>query len=273
MLSTTSLNLKAQILQLLDQMPGNFAALPGEVFSTGMLSLARGAFYLVGLNPGCGSSYPTIRNHVANWSLDSYSAFLNQCWGKRCWNVDCYALQAGANCNCPRGTARHQKAVQKIIERAQPGADPRSVFATNAIFAKSDSADSFRQETRLSLTKAFDACWPIHQFFLSQVRPRVILSLGYAEDASAFSFFRGKANEVGSIYCHPAVPGRKFPSFKWADVKFRLGEEDVATLVVGIRHPSYVRDAADTQEFSDLVARYLGQQANLSFQPTAVGGG
>jgi hypothetical protein len=217
-------NLKAQLIQLLDQMPGNFAALPGEVFATGMLSLARGDFYIAGLNPGSGRSYPTIRDHVANWSLDSYSAFLDQCWKERCWNVDCYGLQVRANCNCPRGTHSLQKAVQKIIEKARPGLDPRKVFATNAVFAKSDSAESFRKETRVSLIKAFDACWPIHQFFLSQIRPRVILSLGYAEGASAFSLFGGKANEVGSIDSH-FVPGRKFPSFKWVDMKFSLGDE------------------------------------------------
>jgi hypothetical protein len=129
------------------------------------------------------------------------------------------------------------------------------VFATNAIFAKSDSAVSFLKETGLSLKKAFDACWPMHQFFLSQVRPRVILCLGY----DAFSLFKGTGSLVGCDGSH-SVHGRKFPSFKWAEMKFNLGDEDnISTLVVGIRHPSYVPDAANTREFSDLVAPYLGQ--------------
>jgi hypothetical protein len=261
-------DLKTQLVKLLDRMPGNFSALPGEVFSTGTSSLRGGDLYVLGLNPGFGTAYPTIRDHVVNWSLESYSAFVDQCWQKRCWNTDCFALQGNARCSCQRGTKAHQRAVQRIVERAKPGQDLRLVFATNAIFAQSASAASFKKQTGLSLSQAFDACWPVHQFFLSHIRPKVILSLGYSQDASAFALIGKKAEIVENVECH-FVSNRKYPSFKWSEMQINLGYGTPLTaLVVGIRHPSYVPDAADTSEFSELIASYINRRANPAVQGT-----
>ena len=261
-----------RLLQLIDQMPGDFANLPGEVFSTGALAMAPGDLYVVGLNPGFGNVYPTIRDHVAEWSLESFSAFTDQCWNERCWNTDCRGLQVDARCTCQRGTHPHQIAVRRIVERARPGLDIRSVFATNAIFARSHSADSFSTEVGLSLGKAFSVCWPIHRYFLSIVRPRVIVSLGYMDGSSAFDLFKRKASLVSSVDAH-FVPGRKFASFKWAEMTFELEAVKLSALVVGVRHPSYVPDAADNETFAHLVAKPMTQKANPRFQPTAFGGG
>ncbi len=252
-----------QLLEILDRMPDNFSSLPGEVFSTGTNSLRPGDLYILGLNPMFGTAYPTIRNHVANWSLDAYSAFTDQCWQKRCWNMDCYGLQENAGCNCRRGTQPHQRAVQRIVEMARPGQDIRTVFATNAIFASSTDADRFKRETGFSLPKAFDVCWPAHQFFLSHVQPKVILSLGYSQNASAFSLIMKKAGRIGHINCH-TVPNRKYPSFKWCEIEIDVGEMLLSTLIIGIRHPSYIQDAADTPIFTELIASYIDRQATLS---------
>lgn len=247
---------KSEILALIDQMPNGLANLPGEVFSTGSMSITPGDFYIAGLNPGFGTSYPTIRDHVSNWSLENYSAFLDQCWKEKCWNIDCYGLQVSARCYCKRGVEKHQVAVQKIIKRAKSGVNLRHVFATNAIFVKSDDANNFRLEYGISLKTAFDYCWPIHQYLLSKIRPKVILSLGFSEGASAFSFFGNKANKVGSIESH-FVSGRKYPSFKWANMTFNLSVGEIDALVIGIRHPSYVPDATNTEVFTDLISARL----------------
>ena len=245
--------IKLAIVQLLLASPDQIGDLPGEVFSTGSKALAPSDLYVVGLNPGFGCSYRTIRSHVEDWSLDHYSAFLDQCWKEQCWNKDSYGMQTMSGCGCVKGVDKHQQAVQRLIQRARPGIDRRRVFATNAVFAKSDSEDSCRQETGLTLSRAFDSCWPIHQLFLTIIQPRVILSLGYAEGASAFSLFGRKAAQIGEVRSH-SVHGRKFPSFKWANMTFNLGAANITCLVVGVRHPSYVPDAANTQEFSDLLA-------------------
>ncbi len=245
--------LRNQILTLLDGAPNGLASLRGEVFSSGTSSLAVGRLYVVGLNPGAGASYPTVREHVARWDLEHYSAYTDQCWETHCWNRDCYGFQSRADCQHQRGSSAHQKAVVRMIGRAAPHETARSVFSTNAVFAKSESADTFRAETGLSLRSAFEGCWPVHQLLLSIVRPSVVLSLGYQQDGSAYSFFRRKAHWASASEGEHFVPGRKFASFKWTDMTFKLGTSTLKCLVVGIRHPSYVPDAADCQEFEQLL--------------------
>lgn len=252
--------LKQEIMHLMDEMPKHFAELPGEVFSTGAKSLARGDFYLAGVNPMAGQRYPSIRSHVANWDLYLYSAFLDQCWEKECWNRDCYGFQNSLDCKHGRGRNRHQVAVRNIMERASPGFDLKTLFATNAVFASSASAQGFSTETGLTLLQAFEACWPLHQYFLRIVRPRFILCLGYQDSGSAFWLLKRKAvrGSVEPLSSHKA-PGRKFASFKSARMMFDSGAGELSTVVVGVRHPSYVPDAANTAEFSELIAE-LGCQ-------------
>lgn len=244
-------DLKSKIISLLATSPMKIGDLPGEVFSTGSSAISPGDLYVAGLNPGFGTAYRKVRSHVEDWSLEHYSAYLDQCWNERCWNEDCYGKQEKSSCKCKRGTNAHQKAVQQMIHRARPGLDPRNVFATNAVFVKSDSAATFRKETGFTMFQAFESCWPVHQLFLSIVQPRVILSLGYAEGTSAFSLFGRKAARVGDSRSF-SVPGRKFASFKWRNMTFDIGEQQFNCLVVGVRHPSYVPDATNTKEFSDL---------------------
>lgn len=245
----------SHILSLLESAPAGLASLPGEVFSSGASTISAGTLYVVGLNPGGGAAYPSLREHVRSWNLNDFSAYTDQCWDHECWNRDCYALQTGANCTHARGTDPHQLAVVRAIQRLRPGLHPRDVFATNAVFAKSVSAETFSNETGVTLKRAFDACWPIHQFLLSEVQPRLILSLGFAEGASAYSFFSRKAHPLAPELAH-YEKGRRFASFKWAPMRFDLPTGSLTCLVVGLRHPSYVTDAADSPEFQALVNSY-----------------
>lgn len=251
-------DIKSEIIHRLEKPPSattphlKIADLPGEVFSSGSSAVTPGDLYIAGLNPGSGNAYRSIRSHVEDWSLEHYSAYVDQCWNERCWNEDCYGIQEKSACSCVRGSSAHQKAVQQMIRRAGPGLDPRCVFATNAVFVKSSSAESFSGETGCKLLDAFETCWPVHQFLLSIVRPKVILSLGYSEGASAFSLFGKKAvrsGEAGSF----SVPGRKYASFKWKRMSFVVEDQEFECSVVGVRHPSYVPDAANSKEFSDLI--------------------
>ncbi|MFA5941847.1 MAG: hypothetical protein WC809_21060 [Sinimarinibacterium sp.] len=248
---------KADIVRLLNEMPGSFANLPGEIFSSGLSALTPGDFYLAGLNPMAGSRYPTLRDHIADWRLDSFSAFLHQCWNKTCWNVDCYGLQHSLQCTHERGTDRHQMAVRRLMERARPGFDLARLFATNAVFARSASASSFQKENGLSMAQAFDVCWPLHKYFLSIVRPSIILCLGYQQGGSAYSLFSRKAAGGLVTPVSSFTAGRKFPSFKSTEMTFDINGGRLSCLIVGIRHPSYVPDAADTSEFAELVTRHL----------------
>ena len=145
-----------------------------------------------------------------------------------------------------------------MTERACPGLDLTKLFATNAVFASSASATSFSAEAGLSLASAFDACWPIHEYFLSIVRPRVILCLGYQDGGSAFWLLKRKARPGSEVPLTSHTPsGRKFPSFKSAQMISDLRGGELSSLVVGIRHPSYVPDAANTSEFANLIGGYV----------------
>jgi hypothetical protein len=246
-------HVQKEIVELLDCSPAGIGNLPGEVFSSGIEALSKGDLYIAGLNPGGGVSYPSLHNHVRDWSWSNYSAFIDQCWKQSCWDADCYGMQRNSNCACTRGTDSHQRAVQRMVARADLGLDLRKVFATNAVFVKSNSGDSFYEETGLTLKDAFENCWPIHELLLSIVWPRAILSLGYQIGKSAYSFFKTKATQVGKEGSF-TVAGRTFPSFRWAQMTFDVRGRTMRCLVVGIRHPSYVPDAADCPEFTSLLA-------------------
>ena len=241
---------RTEILQLLNAAPKGLAALPGEVFSSGWSALRPGRLYVAGLNPGAGDMYPSLRDHVSNWTETNFSAYTDQCWNPVCWNLDCIGRQHGANCPHPRGTDRHQQAVARAIQRAN--LDPQDVFATNAVFAKSDSAATFLPETGMRLGDAFNACWPIHEYFLSIIQPEIILSLGYAKDSSAYSFFGRKSEQLEPERKH-FTPTRRYASFKWTRRRFNLRNGSHSCLVIGLRHPSYVPDAGDCAEFEALV--------------------
>ena len=241
-----------RVLGVIDTLPDPLKDLPGEVFSSGVEALAPGELYIVGLNPMFGTAYPTIREHVANWRFSNFSSFRHQCWNKACWDRDCFGFQEKIPCSCDKGASRHQKAVMSIIKRATDRA-PTEIFATNALFACSRSADTFKHDTGYSMTAAFKYYWRVHQELLAIVRPKVIISLGYAEGASAYSFFRIMAGKQWMPIDQVRLPNRRFASYKWAQASFKIEGQTLPVTMIGVRHPSYVQNAADTPEFSQLV--------------------
>lgn len=144
-----------------------------------------------------------------------------------------------------------------MMKRAAPNSDLTTVFATNAIFARSESMQSLASETGFSLVQAFDVCWPLHEYFLGIVRPRVIMCLGSQEQGSAYWLFKRKAvrGSIEPLLSH-APTGWKYAAFKSARMSFELSTGTLSCLVVGVRHPSYVQHAADRPEFSRLIAEF-----------------
>lgn len=259
---------------------GDFGKLKGEVFSSGWDTLTKGDIYVMGLNPGSGDSYCSISDHVANWKWKNYSAFLDQCWENVCWNRDSYGPQISSECHktesCKRGNDRQQKATSKIITATLDALgvrqDVRKVFATNAVFAKSQSAETFNVEVskqghaNLTLKKAWDICWPVHQYMLSRVQPQVIVCLGHAEPGSAYSFMRRVCAVSPDNHDRQVTGKNKCADFKWCQAVLPKSDDlnianEHKVLLVGIRHPAYMPNAIDPSHgkkinYKEMVVKY-----------------
>lgn len=235
------LTLREETLRRITDSLGDFAARGGEVFSSGLSALAPGDYYVMGLNPCGGGNYPSIKNHVKNWDLINFSGFTDQSWAPEDWKIDCYKMQQSIDCAERRGKSVHQRAVTRLITAISPEIGVRSIFATNAIFAASRSAKSFREEIGESLAEAFKKCWPIHQYFLSVVRPKVIICLGYGESDSAYSLVRTLAMSDGTIE-------RRHKGYKCFIGNLDTENGTLRPIVLGIFHPSYGYRLAEQEE-------------------------
>lgn len=231
---------KEKLLSVIDSRLGDMSKRKGEVFSSGIDTLRKGDLYIMGLNPGGGEKYLPIWDHVSNWNVDEFSAFTDQCWMQECWDSDTYARQKeNSKCvgeKCMKGKDRHQEVIVKILEEifGLKRDEINSVFATNAIFIRSNSADSFKSQNGLTLEKAWDRCWPVHQFLLGIIRPKVILCLGYGESHSAYAYLREKLENTKN-------KPEKSPSGGFKSIEGTLpvdGGENINLLVVGVYHPS-----------------------------------
>jgi hypothetical protein len=264
---STSESLEAQkraILKLIDASLGTFADLGGEVFSSGLNALKKGDLYVMGLNPGGGDAYPSIREHVLNWKWDRYSAFTDQCWNSTCWNRDCYGTQEIVHCGCERGTEQTQRNQRRVIERTleaigSPEADVASVFATNAIFAKSKKADTFQSETGWSLEDAWRKCSPLHKYFLSIVRPKVIVCFGYGRYDTAYSMAQSLCESVSEEHVY-RQPEWKIDNFRWITECLNFNGEREPVLIVAVRHPSYGSAGVEAEAYLELIGTYVGQR-------------
>jgi hypothetical protein len=64
--------------------------------------------------------------------------------------------------------------------------DPDETFVTNALFVRSRYAAGIAHEE----AAIFAACWPVHEWFLSIVKPRLILCFGYQRKPNVWLPFR-----------------------------------------------------------------------------------
>ena len=131
----------------------------GKVLYSSINTLKKGPVYLLGYNPGGDPAKEsmTLAEHVSQSPPD--------------WNeyVDAEWMPRGIR--CPAGQALLQRRVRWLLE--QLGLQTREVCASNLIFGRSKSQADLSNEQMLA-----DCCWPIHEWIMEQVQPRMILCIG-----------------------------------------------------------------------------------------------
>ena len=194
---------------------GSVAKHSGTVPYNGWNTLRPGPLYIMGLNPGGDpqrhQSIPASLNSVP----EEHCAYKDECWGH------------------PRvygpGQSPHQKRVCDLVSLL--GVDISTVFSANAIFVRSKGRASLGDSSSL-----WEKCWPVHQFFLGVVRPRIVLCLGNGRSLSAFGLVRSKC--VGKI-SNESSDQRSFRDGKWFDGSLPLNNGSMRSVhVVGAPHPS-----------------------------------
>jgi hypothetical protein len=228
---------------------------PGEVLMSGLDTLKRGDFYVMGLNPATLGSEKaatpiTVIQHLEKWNELEFSAYRDQCWRDECWQKDSFGRQIRAG--CPHHDSKkktHQRVVTELL--GYLGVSPfnlHTIFTTNAIFAASRNANSFLAYRESTLDDAWKSCWPVHQLLLRIVRPKVILCLGYGNSSSSFAYLRG----VGQQPVEAVVLGK---GVKYFDAVLPVTvRRTLSCRVVGVFHPSWGNRVKKTrEEFRNIV--------------------
>jgi hypothetical protein len=198
----------------------------------------------MGLNPGGDPKLPGHSTAIVDSLRDrhQFSCYVDECWQPHCDEPygSCRHMADGSV--RPEFLLRHQRNMLSLFEAMS--ADPRKVLSTNAVFARSTSLASLHEQTGHTLDEWWHACWPVHRKFLAQVRPRVIISLGYGTDSSAF----------GLLWQELANPpwrrvGEKSRRDGWAfDAAIKLPDgTSISPTVIGVPHPSYMAVGPELQ--------------------------
>ncbi|MBX3329937.1 MAG: hypothetical protein KF722_06025 [Nitrospira sp.] len=205
--------MRDQIISEVIHRLSNDAKKPGSVLYNGWNTLCPShGLYIMGFNPGGDPDQIEI-SVIKSFELeDDYCSYEDECWRKSCPH----------GCQKHRGQSVHQRRVKELAQVL--GYKIREVFAANAIFVRSKNQNDLDERERL-----FDKCWPIHQIFLSIVKPKIILCLGNGERSSAFAFLKeklkAKESHVGNV--------KAFLS----EIPLADGET-IRSRIIGVRHPS-----------------------------------
>lgn len=145
----------------LDALPGSLLCRSGSIFYTGRAAFsAPSELYVLGLNPGgdpVAQAAETVGAHRSNFrnGLASWSEYADASW-------------AGAK----PGAWGMQPRVLHMF--ASLGLDPRSVPASNVVFART-STEAMLQTEKADLLQA---CWPVHRAVIEALAVRVVLCFG-----------------------------------------------------------------------------------------------
>jgi hypothetical protein len=159
----------------------------GKVLYSSVNTLKKGPVYLLmGYNPGGDPTKEplTLAEHITQ-SPEDCNEYLDAAW------------MPGGRRYAP-GQAPLQKRVRWLL--AQLGLQPREVCAINLVFKRSISLTdlgSKRDRQRLA-----DLCWPIHDWILGIVQPRVIICIG----TEAFNYIRERG-QLRSVSEFPSGHG------------------------------------------------------------------
>ena len=182
----------------------------GRFIYSGADTIRPGSVYLLGLNPGGDPKfhYESIRAEIEGIDQRTLNAYIDECWGEK---------------RRKRGNGEGKAPVQKRIRALLEGLDlpTRDVCAANLIFVRSrDGSGSGYPETA-------DACWPVHQFILDIIRPKLIIAYGNS-GRSPYSYIRGQ-------YKHPPQDTRPSGHGNWKCRAFQIPD---GPRVVGLPHLS-----------------------------------
>ena len=208
--------LRDRVISAVRQHLGDDSNKSGDVLYNGWDTLRpSNGLYIMGFNPG---GDPTQIETSVVESLeklnDNHCSYKDECWRKSC--PDCQNKEHF-------GQSRHQSRVKQLAQVLGCN-NIREAFAANAIFIRGNPQESL---------EIFKKCWPIHELFLSIVKPKVILCLGNGEVMSSFALLREKlALKPDQIRSHGQV--KVFSSAIAVS-----GGETINSHVIGVRHPSY----------------------------------
>jgi hypothetical protein len=134
----------------------------GKVLYSGTNTLKPGPVYMLGFNPGGDPAKEpmTLAEHVEQ-SPPDWNEYIDAPWMPR-------------GVKQPPGRALLQCRVRWLLEKLE--LKPREVCASNLIFGRSRRAEDLPNKQVL-----VDRCWPVHQWIMEQVQPRMILGIGGAE--------------------------------------------------------------------------------------------
>jgi len=241
---------RSELKALVENALGSHADRPGSVLYSGLDTVARGEFYIMGYNPaGDPTTTPICVLPTDDRIRDN--AYTMECWHKHC-TPPCEHL--GPDRRLKTGAAvKHQSNVQKLCEALHPGLDAiaatERTFSCNAIFASSAKSGG------VDATDWWPKCWPVHQRFLSIVRPRWIITLGRGWQMSTFALLMIKA---GKTYedVQSTGDGRRDGRHFAAELPLGGGgNERLPVNVLGVPHPSYYAISDGLKTFiGDVVA-------------------
>ncbi|MBD64738.1 MAG: hypothetical protein CME62_06000 [Halobacteriovoraceae bacterium] len=205
----------------------NYLDLKGAVFYGANNTLKVNDLYIMGINPGGGDGtelVPNLKEDIMAFKNRNICAYTDENW-------------CGGDFYCPEkaGTHKFQKRIKYLVNLFSH--DINSVFGTNLIFRQTQDVNN------LDFWKEAEAYWPVHDYFISLIRPKLVICIGNSESRSAYSFIKNKFN-VEDIANYRAGHG----NYK---IKYtRISIQNRETYILGIPHISYYEP--NKQELLDL---------------------
>lgn len=209
----------------------------GGVLLSGVDTLRPGSAYIMGLNPGGNPAAPGYERSIFESIHDrsNFSCYTDECWQPKCAGPEDQCQHLNGRKVKPEFLVKHQR--NAIAIAAALGLDIAKFFSANAVFARSTRLATLKEQTGHDLQEWWSACWKVHQEFLAVVRPKLIISLGYGTNSSAFGLLWREATQPA--YRRVGELSRRGG---WAfDAEFPLSNgSKLTTTVIGVPHPSYM---------------------------------
>jgi hypothetical protein len=200
----------------MEQGLSEFTQRSGSVLYSGLHTLKKGDYYIMGLNPG-GKDGPSLLDSIRNsasWDLQT-SAYQEKNWRENSTDL-----------------VPHQRRVHKIAELL--GSKVWNIFSANAIFIRSRDAGGI---AGTEFSKLEEACFSVHKYFLSIVQPKAIICLGNGCKLSSFSILQSRFKH--GLVQFIDKENMDYRHGKYFDAKISVRNcETFKCRVVGIPHPS-----------------------------------